>query len=437
MNSQHPTKVVVLGGGYAGTLAALRLAGKTKRRSVDVLLINGHDHFVERIRHHQRATRQSQAPLPFQELLAGSGVRFLQEWCTEIAPAGKQITVQTAGGTETVGYDYLIYALGSTVDKAAIPGDRQNVYTLGDLHAVDTLAQRLPTMADNHERLLIVGGGLTGIEAATEFAEQYPQLPVTLVTKGTLGAALSPAGATHLRRVFARLRIELIEGVTVERFTDTIAHCSDGRTIAFGGALWAGAFAVPRLAAAAGLPVDSEGRLVVDGNLRVLDHAAIYAAGDAAATGLRMGCVNAMPMGAYVADHLAAVLNNKARPAPFQFGYLIRCISLGRHDGLVQFVHADDTPKPRVLTGWIATRIKELICRFTVWSLFWEKRWPGLYSWVNTRPILAPAHATVAAGPRTATAGEVTAGKVATGEVMTGEVPMPEQGSYGQTAANL
>jgi NADH dehydrogenase FAD-containing subunit len=168
------------------------------------------------------------------------------------------------------------------------------------------------------------------------------------------------------------------------------------------------------LAAAAGLPVDPQGRLVVDGNLRVLDHATIYAAGDAAATGLRMACATAMPMGAYVADHLAALLNNNALPAPFQFGYLGQCISLGRHDGLVQFVHADDTPKPRVLTGWIATRIKELICRFTVWSLFWEKRWPGLYSWSKTRPILVSAHATVAAGQRKATAGEVTAGQVTT-----------------------
>ncbi len=413
MHTQNPKKVIVLGGGYAGTLAALRLAGKTKGRSVEVTLINGADHFVERIRHHQRASGQPLQRLPFDKLLAGSGVRFRQGWCTTIVPAAQELVLQTATGAETVPYDYLIYALGSTVDKAVIAGDLRNLYTLGDVNAVDALAQRLPAMAANHERLLIVGGGLTGIEAATEFAEQVPHLRVTLVTKGKLGAALSSAGAAHLRRVFARLQIELVEEVTVERFTETTAYCSDGQERAFAGCLWAGSFVVPHLAAEAGLPVDHHDRLLVDGSLRVVDHPMIYAAGDVAATGLRMGCVNAMPMGAYVADQLAATLTGSAEPAPFHFGYLVQCISLGRQDGLIQLVHADDSPKTRVLTGWLATRIKELICRFTVRALFWEKRWPGLYSWSQTRPILASRQLAIAAQTTTT------------------------QPYYGQTAANL
>jgi len=389
MNTQSPMKIIVLGGGYAGTLAALRLAGKTKGQPVAVTLINGADHFVERIRHHQRASGQRLQRLPFANLLAGSGVHFRQGWCREILPATKELVLQSATGAETIAYDYLIYTLGSTIDNGGLAGVTKNVYTLGDERAVDALAKRLPAMATNHERLLIVGGGLTGIEAATEFAEAYPQLQVTLVTKGRLGAALSTAGAEHLRRVFTNLRIELVEGVTVEHFTETTAQCSDGQERSFAGCLWAGAFTVPTLAADAGLPVDQHARLLVDEHLCVVDHPTIYAAGDVAATGLRMGCVNAMPMGAYVADHLAATLTGTAAPPPFQFGYFVQCISLGRHNGLVQLVHADDTPKPQILKGWLAARIKEVICRFTVWALFWEKRWPGLYSWSRTRPILA------------------------------------------------
>lgn len=418
MNRQSPVKVVVLGGGYAGTLAALRLTGKSEGHLAEITLVNGADHFVERIRHHQRASGQRQQRLPFKKLLAGSGVRFLQGWCTEILPAAKELRLQTATGPEIVAYDYLIYALGSTVDKVGLAGVTTNVYTLGDEQTVQALAERLPAMAANHERLLIVGGGLTGIEAATEFAEQYPQLRVTLVTKGTLGATLSAAGADHLRRVFARLQIELVEGVTVERFTETTALCSDGQERNFASCVWAGAFVVPPLAAAAGLPVDRHNRLLVDDCLRVVDHPTIYAAGDAAATELRMACATALPAGAYVADHLAATLTGSAEPAPFHFSYLIQCISLGRHDGLVQLVNADDTPKAKIFKGWLAARIKELICRFTVWALFWEKRWPGLYSWPQTRPILALRRPTTVAQT---TAAQTTA----------------EQVHYGQTAANL
>ncbi|MEZ4621954.1 MAG: FAD-dependent oxidoreductase [Caldilineaceae bacterium] len=142
---------------------------------------------------------------------------------------------------------------------------------------------------------------------------------------------------------------------TVERLTSNRAHCNDGRTLEFDGCLWAGAFVVPPLATMAGLPVDTQGRLLVDETLRVIDHPEIYVAGDAAATGLRMACATAMPMGAYVADQLAARLLEQPQPAPFRFAYMIQCISLGRQNGLVQLVHGDDSPKPRIVTGWCGT----------------------------------------------------------------------------------
>ena len=50
------TKIVVLGGGYAGVMAALRIAGKSKRLKTAVTLISGLDYFVERPRLHEEAT---------------------------------------------------------------------------------------------------------------------------------------------------------------------------------------------------------------------------------------------------------------------------------------------------------------------------------------------------------------------------------------------
>lgn len=385
MNQQQAVKVIVLGGGYAGTLAALRLAGKTKGQSVAITLVNGDDHFVERIRHHQVSAGARLKVRSFATLLANSGVDFHQGWCTAIDPTAKTVTVQPHTGSEILAFDYLIYALGSTVKQAAVAGvqvdEATAIYTLGDEAAVRQLQQQLPHLHRAGGQLLIIGGGLTGIEAATEIAERYPQLKVTLVTRGLLGSTAAPAGVRHLQKVFAQLGITVVERGTVERLQQNVAQLQDGRTIAFDAVLWAGSFVVPPLAMQSGLPVNPQGRLLVDESLRVQGHPAIYAAGDAAATQLRMACATAMPMGAYVADHLAAHLRQQPIPGPFQFAYFMQCISLGRHNGLIQFVHTDDSPKQRVLTGWTAARIKEFICRFTVWSLWLEKRWPGLYSW--------------------------------------------------------
>jgi NADH dehydrogenase FAD-containing subunit len=53
MTSQ--TRILILGAGYAGMLAAVRLAGKTRRQNAAITLVNASDVFVERLRLHQVA----------------------------------------------------------------------------------------------------------------------------------------------------------------------------------------------------------------------------------------------------------------------------------------------------------------------------------------------------------------------------------------------
>jgi len=91
-----------------------------------------------------------------------------------------------------------------------------------------------------------------------------------------------------------------------------------------------------------------------------------------------MACAVAMPMGSHVADNVSAAVNHKSLQ-PFRFSYALECISMGRHDALIQTVHGDDTPKDRIFTGRLGAFIKENICRYTVFSLRLEKRLPGSY----------------------------------------------------------
>ena len=57
---------------------------------------------------------------------------------------------------------------------------------------------------------------------------------------------------------------------------------------------------------------------------------------------------------------------NGAPPAAFDFSYSFRCISLGREDGLIQFVDATDRPVEKVWTGERGAVWKEYICRRTL-----------------------------------------------------------------------
>jgi len=57
------TRIVVIGAGYAGLLATVRLAGKTRHNNVAITLVNASDVFVERLRLHQFAANQAIQPL--------------------------------------------------------------------------------------------------------------------------------------------------------------------------------------------------------------------------------------------------------------------------------------------------------------------------------------------------------------------------------------
>ena len=325
--------IVILGGGYGGAMAAARMA----KRGVPVTLIDAGDGLTERIRMHQVAAGDDIAPVPFARLFRNLPVRTIKARVTAIDRARKKV-LTTAG---EAAYDKLVYALGSTSDS------RDGAITLNDPRVLRDKLRTARSMA-------IVGGGLTGIELASEIAERHPHIALTLIDAGRLGAALSKRAARHLHDWFASHRVRMIENMRV----------GEPDSLGADVVVWAGAFRVSDIARNAGLRVNERGQIIVDEHLRSSDPS-IFAIGDAAfCDGYRMSCAVALPMGAYVADFLTG-----ATAGPFRFAFVIQCISLGRNDGIVQFVHPDDSPKERALTGRTAAWIKELICRYTTLSV--------------------------------------------------------------------
>lgn len=369
-------KILILGGGYAGVMAASRLLiNGVKATAANITLVDARPELVQRIRLHETLAGSTPKTLPYR-LLERKGIRFVQARVESLEPGRRRVLVRRNGERVELEYDTLIYALGS---RTAAP----------DLDAV-----RLDDPAElrqAHERLapgsrgLVVGGGLTGIEAASELAERIPGLQVTLATRGHLADGWSPAATGHFLRRFRELGIELREETTVES--------AEG----FDLCVWAGGFEALPLAREAGLPTDAAGRVRVDDTLRVPGRPEIFVAGDAAVAAgaggwmIRMGCVSALPMGAHVGENVARVLRGQ-EPQPFPFAVVIRCVSLGRTDGLVQFTAADDAPTGKVWTRRRAAFAKEMICQMTYWVMRGELAWGiRLYRWSGPPKQVAPA----------------------------------------------
>ena len=112
-----PTKVVVIGGGYSGTMAANHLR---MRGDIDITLVNPRPKFVERIRLHQFVARNYDPTVDYGTLL-GDGIKLVVDTASSIDTANR--TVQFASGRQSLDYDYVIYAVGSTgVVPASVPG---------------------------------------------------------------------------------------------------------------------------------------------------------------------------------------------------------------------------------------------------------------------------------------------------------------------------
>jgi NADH:ubiquinone reductase (H+-translocating) len=380
---EQNTHVVVIGGGYAGVMAANRLTQKAT-----VTLVNRRAEFVERIRLHQLVAGNDDAVENYSTVLAGD-VRLIVDGATRIDAPGRR--VELASG-ETLGYDYLVYAVGSTgAVPDSVPGAAEFAYPISELEQAQRLSARMADVPLSAP-MVVVGGGLTGIEAAAEFAEAGR--PVTLVTD-VLGPSLGTGGRRSVAKRLAKLRIAVVEGTRVAQVAADRIVLGDGRELPSSVTVWTAGFGVPGLAAASGLATDALGRLLTDETLTSVNDPRIVAAGDAASPSslpFRMSCQAALPLGAQAANTVLARIAG-VDPAGVSQAMAAQCISLGRHAGTFQVNHSDDTPRRLYIGGRTGAFVKEQVCRWTLKWLSGEATKPGSYTW-NKGPDRAPQLAT-------------------------------------------
>jgi NADH dehydrogenase FAD-containing subunit len=366
-------RIIVLGAGYSGAIAAGRLAKRLRREDVAITLVNAEPDFVERVRMHQLAVGQNLEPRPFSEMFAGTGVEVRIAKVTGVDVDRKTVALTDANGAEEREYDTLVYALGSGWNDQGVPGSAEHAEEIAGRPGALRLRERLAGL-DAGQRVVVVGGGLTGLEAATEIAEARPDLAVALAAGGGLGDWLSPKGRRHVRKVVDGLGITVHEQATVTGVEADRVVTADGRSVPAAVTVWTTGFAVHPIAKATSLEVTDRGRIVVDGTMRSVSHPDVYAIGDAAmAVGagdkpLRMSCASGTPMAWQAADAIAARLTGRKLPNT-SLRYFNQCISLGRKEGLIQYVTADDRAVRAALTGRLAARYKELVCKGAAWGV--------------------------------------------------------------------
>jgi NADH dehydrogenase FAD-containing subunit len=350
-------------------MAALRLSRRAGS-GARVTVVNGSDGFVERIRLHQLAAGQTRPVRSISKLLARRGATLRCGQVRAIDPERRTVDVDG----QHIGYDSVVLALGSHTDRRGVPGAYEHAHTL-DPEGQARLRAALGSLSTG-ARVVVAGGGLTAIEAASEIAESFAGVRVMLVSAGSLAQQLSGDAQGYVRLALTRLGVEVVENSTILAVEPGRVSSSAGR-MDCDLCLWAAGFRAHPLIEQAGVHVNERGQAWVDRELRALGLAeSTWVVGDAAAfrepvgAPIHMTCKTALPMGAQAADNIARSIQGAPQEA-FSFGDTGYCVSLGRRDAVMQLTHRDGTAG-RILKGRWAAFFKEQICAYTVASLWLE-----------------------------------------------------------------
>lgn len=175
--SEQPARICILGGGFGGLYTALRLSELPWTGTVkpEIVLVDRSDRFVFSPLLYELMTGEMQswevAP-PYQDLLAGTDVRFFQGTVAGIDLDTKRVFLQD--GPE-LPYDKLVLALGGETPLDKVPGAMEYAIPFRSIDDVYRLEERLRSLEVSERdriRVAIVGGGYAGVELACKLADR-------------------------------------------------------------------------------------------------------------------------------------------------------------------------------------------------------------------------------------------------------------------------
>lgn len=343
-------QLLVIGAGFAGlwsALSAARLLDMHGRQDVQITVLAPQAELRIRPRFYEADVHSMFAPL--QALFDAVDVRFVKGSAESIDELARRVSYRDEAGQQAqLAYDRLILASGSRLARPPVPGLNQYSFDVDQIESAARLEQHLMALGKRpassaRNTVVVSGGGFTGIETATEMPARLraalgedAQIRVVLVDRGErIGAALGEGIRPSIIEASDELGIEWIVGATVTAVDANGVTLADGRHIESQTVVWtAGMRASPLTEQLTGTR-DHQGRLHVDGNLKVhgLDH--VFAAGDVAYAATDeignfavMSCQHAISLGRHAGNNAAADLLGVA-PTTYRQPKYVTCLDLG------------------------------------------------------------------------------------------------------------
>ena len=350
-----------------------RLARAFRRDpSVRIHLVDRHTYHLLETRLHERAVRKAEVTVPLTRFLEKRpNVTFHLGEVTRIDLDARSVELdfgrsQTTDPTpRQLRYDYLVIALGSKTNFYQIPGLETHAFQLKELADSERIrehTERMFAMAASETnlnrrkeylRVVIGGGGLTGVELAAEMAERFDTLSeqyhldpaeaelILLERAERILPSLDGRQVTRSAEAMQALGIEILTGTRVLGMREENGRMEvlrdPGDPIPTRTMIWTGGIRISDLVQRSGAETGAQGRVVVDHALQLTHYPGVFAIGDNALainpdTGeaVPTAAQFALQQGYLTADNLFRLVSGR-EPLPYTPRVLGEVVSLGRH----------------------------------------------------------------------------------------------------------
>ncbi|MBY8934203.1 NADH dehydrogenase-like protein [Pseudomonas fluorescens] len=374
--------ILVIGAGFGGVwsaLSAARLLDQHDRNDVQITLLAPQAELRIRPRFYEPDVHTMKAPLG--ELFEAVGVTFVKGSADNIDTDSKRVTYTDAAGAQgTLSYDRLVLAAGSRVIRPALEGIIEHAFDVDGIEEAARLEAHIkslkslpPSAARN--TVVVAGGGFTGIETATELPARLraalgndADIRVIVVDRSPqIAASLGDGIRPSIVEASRELGVEWVLDASVAAVDAGGVTLADGQRIEASTVIWTVGFRASALTEQVAGTRDPQGRLHVDGHLKVLGHTDVFAAGDVAYAATdtvgnfaAMSCQHAICLGRYAGNNVAADLLG-VEPMTYSQPKYVTCLDLGAWGA----VYTEGWDRQLKLVGQEAKELKTQIN--TVW----------------------------------------------------------------------
>jgi NADH dehydrogenase FAD-containing subunit len=338
--------ILILGGGFAGVVAAERLARLLDPAEHQITLVSRSRRFIfypALVRLAFGECEPDDISYDLRAALRARGVRFVEGSAARVDPLARRVTVTGGDFAGDLGYDYLVYTLGRRLATEQVPGFFEHAHHLLSVEAAQRFGEAVRGFKGGHA----VFGSCPGARLEVPVYEAAFALARRLEEKGLKAriTVLSPDYPTEhpggaelvsaLRPAFGHSHVETLNDFPIAEVEAGLVRARDGREVEYDLLMLVPPFEGTSALAGTGL-TDESGFVRVDQTMRVLGAERMYAAGDAVYfSGPKMGHM-AVNQAEVAAENLAAELAWRGPTARYEHEMLLVVDAGGRDSVLLR-----------------------------------------------------------------------------------------------------